>query len=102
MKPLAFAALAVCALAGPARAGGASPNPPAANLVNSGFISDRAVSQAKREVARAGADATLSPADANGGNINIASPQIFGRVRGNVTVVMERGAVRGDVTSVRR
>jgi hypothetical protein len=115
MKTITFVALAACAVAGPVRAADPPPDPltsyksdiarEAPNLVNGNFIADHAVSRAKRAVRRAGIDETLGaigdPAD-RGGDVNIASPQIYGRVRGDVTVVMERGAVRGDVTSVRR
>lgn len=38
----------------------------------------------------------------NGGDINIASPQIEGGNRGNVTVIVERGAITGNITTVRK
>jgi hypothetical protein len=36
------------------------------------------------------------------GGISIASPTINGRVNGNVNIILEPGAVKGKVTSVRR
>lgn len=34
--------------------------------------------------------------------VNIASPRIEGNVRGNVNVIVERGAIKGNVTSIKR
>jgi hypothetical protein len=80
-------------------------------LVNASYYGDRAISQAKRAVDRAGIDRQLGAVESDlasrllrdgGGDVNVASPQIFGTVRGDVTVVMQRGAVRGSITSVKR
>lgn len=38
--------------------------------------------------------------DDNGGDINIASPHIEGGNRGNITVIVERGAINGNITTV--
>ena len=77
--------------------------------VNTGFIGNLAGSQAKRQADAVGTDAGGGDAPAPrrgpgtpGDGINIASPQIFGTVRGNVTVIVQRGAVRGSITSVQR
>ncbi len=69
--------------------------------VNTGFIADLAVSASHRAIRRAtGGD--MPGADDKGGDVNIASPTINGTVHGDVTVVVQRGAIRGNVTSVRR
>jgi hypothetical protein len=70
------------------------------SLFNAGFIGDHAVSAAHRNITRA--DARRSAIDNEGGDINIASPQINGNVHGDVNVIVQRGALRGNVTSVRR
>lgn len=83
-------------------------------LLNTDFIVDRATSQAKRSVreatdrsdqqaaqAEAEAAAAARAATARGGrvsSVNVASPQIYGTVRGNVYVISQRS--RGRVTSV--
>ena len=84
-------------------------------LLNTDFIGDRATSQAKRTTRKAleGADSTQAQAEAEaataertatttrGGrvsSVSIASPQIYGTVRGNVYVITQRS--RGRVTSV--
>lgn len=69
-------------------------------LVNGPYYGDRATSVAKRAIDR-GIDSRVSALD-GGGDVNVASPQIFGTVRGDVTVVMQKGAVKGSITSVRR
>lgn len=38
----------------------------------------------------------------NGGDINIASPQIEGDNRGDITIIVERGAIKGNITTVRK
>ncbi len=91
------------------------------DLTGSGFASTVAISQAKRAVLEANVgDVTVSDSQAQTGNgnagpaprepraasgsagVSVASPQIFAPVHGNVTVVMQRGAVRGSITSVKR
>lgn len=83
-------------------------------LLNTDFIGDRASSQAKRITRKAleGADSAQAQAaaeaaaaavvaTARGGrasSVNIASPHIYGTVRGNVYVITQRS--RGRVTSV--
>lgn len=84
-------------------------------LLNTGFIVDRASSQSKRnvreatdradqQVAQAEADAAAAERAATTAHsgrvrsVNIASPQIYGTVRGNVYVISQRS--RGRVTSV--
>ena len=122
MKPsLLIAGAAALACAGPfAHAGDAygdaltvykaelKREPP--DLVNGAYYGDLATSQAKRAVQRNEANTTnLGPdatqdgsrsAPSRNGGVNVASPQIFGTVRGNVTVVVQRGAIRGSITSV--
>lgn len=81
-------------------------------LVNSGFYGSVASSQAKRSVGQAlagaeqGADSQETRRAGrdrrDGGNVNVASPRIHGNVRGNVNIVIERGAIRGNITSVKR
>jgi len=71
-------------------------------LVNGPYYGDRASSVAKRAIDRAGIDSRIDTLGNGGGDVNVASPQIFGTVRGDVTVVMQRGAVRGGITSVKR
>jgi hypothetical protein len=76
-------------------------------LVNSSYYADHATSVAKRAIDRAGIDGRTDAVDSGiaargGGDVNVASPQIFGTVRGDVTIVMQRGAVRGSITSVKR
>ena len=83
-----------------------------AALINPRFTGHLASSQAKRS-ARALGEAETDTAEAEGrrlarrgaivgDGIDFASPQIFGTVRGDVNIVVERGAVRGSITSVRR
>ena len=82
----------------------------APDLANGDFYGTLATSQAKRALLGTdanGGDLTVSAAQgasrsrhSRDGSVNLASPQIFGTVRGNVTVVVERGAVRGSITSV--
>lgn len=83
-------------------------------LLNTGFIVDRVTSQAKRSVreatdrtdqlaaqAEAEAAAAARAATTRGArasSVNIASPHIYGTVRGNVYVISQRS--RGRVTSV--
>lgn len=83
-------------------------------LLNTGFIVDRASSQSKRNVREATdrADQQIAQAEADAAtaeravisgsgrvrSVNIASPQIYGTVRGNVYVINQRS--RGRVTSV--
>lgn len=74
---------------------------------NVGYIGDRAKSQAKRighqasESADDLSDAAVTAALADGRrSVNVASPQIYGTVRGSVYVISQRG--RGRVTSVQR
>ena len=69
--------------------------------VNTGYISDRAISLARRAIRQSGVGET-PVADDPGGDVNVASPTINGTVHGDVTVVMQRGAIRGNVISVRR
>ncbi|MEO8151649.1 MAG: hypothetical protein ABI605_01170 [Rhizobacter sp.] len=82
--------------------------------VNTDFISDRVISQSKRITREVGEDADSAAAAAvaqanaeaaaarsRGGrasSVNIASPQIYGTVRGNVYVITQRS--RGRVSSV--
>lgn len=77
------------------------------DLVNSGFATNHAISVAKRNVQMAdvaGNTASLGSGSSlrGGSEVNVASPQIFGTVRGNVTVVMQKGAVKGSITSIAR
>lgn len=83
-------------------------------LLNTGFIVDRASSRSKRNVreatdrsdqqtAQAEADTAAAERAATTrsgrvSSVNIASPQIYGTVRGNVYVITQRS--RGRVTSV--
>jgi hypothetical protein len=78
--------------------------------VNAQFAGHLAASQAKR-AARAEGEAASDAAEAEGRRLsrsvtaqgsNFASPQIFGTVRGDVTIVVDRYGRRGSVTSVRR
>lgn len=83
-----------------------------AALINPRFTGHLAASQAKRS-ARARGEAEADAAEAEGrrlarrgaivgDGVDFASPQIFGTVRGDVNIIVERGAVRGSITSVRR
>jgi len=84
------------------------PDPPH----NSSFYGTLAANQAKRALYRSmrGLESgLLSVDDGDGrlrndasGDISIASPEIFGNVRGDVNIVVQRGAIRGRVISVRR
>jgi hypothetical protein len=72
-------------------------------LVNGPYYGDRASSVAKRAIDRSGIDSRVSALNGGGsGDVNVASPQIFGTVRGDITIVMQKGAVKGGITSVRR
>jgi hypothetical protein len=76
-------------------------------LINPGYISDRAVSQAKRTTLTAteSAEGAAADARANRGGQNVASPQIYGTVRGDVNIVTQRAPTRGSpgsIVSVRR
>lgn len=81
-------------------------------LQNGSFIGAVASSQAKRSLLVSGGDnfyrvddSRESPVAAKPGTqggVSIASPQIFGNVRGNVNIVVPRGAIRGNITSVKR
>ncbi len=77
---------------------------------NAQFTGHLAASQAKRS-ARAEGEAASDAADAEGRRLsrsasaqgsNFASPQIYGTVRGDVTIVVDRYGRRGSITSVRR
>lgn len=80
-------------------------------LVNAGFAGDLAGSQAKR-TARNVAGATADDesvdrrawprSDLVGNGIHVASPTIYGTVRGDVTIIVSRFATGGSITSVRR
>ena len=77
-------------------------------LVNVGFLGDFAGSKAKRKadamVAENEASAE-SPAARNAraeSGLRFASPTIYGTVRGDLTIIVQRGAVRGAITSIRR
>ena len=124
MKPELIAAAAALACLCPAAQAGGDPygeglssykaelKRDAPDLANGDFYGTLASSQAKRALLGTdanSADLTVSSAaggsrsrSARGGSVNVASPQIFGTVRGNVTVVVQRGAVRGSITSVDR
>ena len=80
---------------------------------NSSFYSTLAVSQAKRSLSSAtdgagnGAETSSTASSSRAksdqsGELNVASPHIYGNVRGNINIVVERNAVRGNITSVRR
>jgi hypothetical protein len=81
-------------------------------LINAGFAGDLAGSQAKRSarnVPGAAADdeeivaqRLLPRGHLAGSGIQLASPTIFGTVRGDVTIVVSRFATGGSITSVRR
>ena len=47
-------------------------------------------------------DSVSAKAADDGGDINIASPQIEGGNRGNVTVIVEKGAINGNITTIRK
>jgi hypothetical protein len=78
-------------------------------LVNANYIGDIAGSKATRkgdhiaEEAEQKANQRLAERDgaANGG-LRFASPTFYGTVRGDVTIVVQRGAIRGSVTSISR
>lgn len=42
------------------------------------------------------------PGQAGDAIVNIASPRIEGDVRGNVNIIIERGAIKGNITSIKR
>jgi hypothetical protein len=78
--------------------------------VNAQFTGHLAASQAKR-AARAEGEAASDAAETEGRRpsrfaaaqgSNFASPQIYGTVRGDVTIVVDRYGRRGSITSVRR
>jgi hypothetical protein len=79
------------------------------DVQNPSFYSTLAVSQAKRSLSSARDDsvnaaepATTSASSSRAsGEFNFASPHIYGNVRGNINIVVERNAVRGNITSVR-
>jgi hypothetical protein len=81
-------------------------------VLNGSFIGAIATSQAKRSLLISGPDNLYqvdgsrdSPVAAKAGSqsgVSVASPQIFGNVRGNVNIVVQRGAIRGNITSVKR
>lgn len=81
-------------------------------LLNGNFIGAVATSQAKRSLLVSGVDnlyqvdgsrdSPLAAKPGTQGGVSIASPQIFGNVRGNVNIVVPRGAIRGSITSVKR
>jgi hypothetical protein len=84
------------------------------DVINSDFYGTLANSQARRALAGAdGSSSDLVAGDSRSGTarnrdprassgVNVASPQIYGNVHGNVVVVVQRGAVRGSITSVQR
>lgn len=87
------------------------------DVQNSEFVSVLTSNQAKRDVRRALKQSKddnqviveperdsdhESRAHNSGGNVNIASPKIIGNVRGRVTVIVQRGAIKGDINNVRR
>ena len=77
------------------------------DLVKSGFYANHAVSVAKRNVKMADIEGSIASIDTGasgrgGSEVNVASPQILGTVRGDVIVVMQKGAVKGSITSVSR
>ncbi len=84
------------------------PDPPH----NSSFYGTLASSQAKRALYRSmrGLESGLLSLDDGdsrlrddaSGDINIASPDIVGDVRGDINIIVQRGAIRGRVISVRR
>lgn len=47
-------------------------------------------------------DQAREPGDTGDSIVNIASPRIEGDVRGNVNVIIERGAIKGSITSIKR
>lgn len=47
-------------------------------------------------------DKAREPGDTGDSIVNIASPRIDGDVRGNVNVIIERGAIKGNITSIKR
>jgi hypothetical protein len=78
-----------------------------ASLVNPDYLGDIAGSKAVRKgnnlAAAAEHRSNLRESERNGGGgVDFASPTINGTVRGDVTIVVQRGAVRGSITSVRR
>lgn len=78
---------------------------------NIGIYAVAARSQARRAVHQAmsnvhtsivNKESVSANPDDNGGDINIASPQIEGGNRGNITVIVEKGAINGNITTVRK
>ena len=76
---------------------------------NIGIYAVAARSQARRAVHQAmsnvhtsivNKESVSANPDDNGGDINIASPQIEGGNRGNITVIVEKGAINGNITTV--
>lgn len=47
-------------------------------------------------------DSKSADPDSTGGDINIASPHIEGGNRGNITIIVEKGAIKGSITTVRK
>jgi len=81
------------------------------DVTNSDFYGTLANNQARRAIGRADAGSDDVVSDTTSGSsrnrdprspsgVNVASPQIYGHVHGNVVVVVQRGAVRGSITSV--
>ena len=82
---------------------------------NSSFVSDLAMSQVKVAISKnsqSGLDSTgfssllkegsvgqVGISNATGG-LSIASPIITGTVNGNVTVVVQKGAIKGNITAI--
>jgi hypothetical protein len=77
-------------------------------LVNAGFLGNIAVSQATRKSNNLSAAADAGDEEPRGvlpredEGLRFASPTVYGTIRGDLTVVVQRGAVRGSITSVRR
>jgi hypothetical protein len=80
------------------------------DVQNSSFYGLVAESQAKRAIRDSQPhDENIAVTDEmhqnkhpNDGSVNIASPQIVGTVRGNINIVVERGAFQGNITSVKK
>ena len=80
------------------------------DVQNSSFYGLVAESQAKRAIRDSQPhDENIAVTDEarqnqrpNTGGVNIASPEIVGTVRGNINIVVERGAFQGNITSVRK
>lgn len=81
------------------------------DVKNLGIYSVAARSKARRATAEAQSnlrtsivskDSESARGDDGGGDINIASPQIEGGNHGDITVIVEKGAINGNVTTVRK